>query len=79
MMPLISNARMFAIRKSLLRGRHRCYERLRDGAGPTRIRLSPPLPLMIFWSLVIAGLETPKPGLGSRFGLMTPNVRSNLN
>jgi hypothetical protein len=27
---------------------------------------------MIFWSFVIAGLETPKPGLGSRFGLMTP-------
>jgi hypothetical protein len=62
MMPLISNARMFAIRKSLLRGRHRCYERLRDGAGPTRIRLSPPLPLMIFWSLVIAGLENAETG-----------------
>src|ERR1700704_5703784 len=51
----------------------------------------PSLPLIIFWSLVIVGvlvkrrgraLRNPDhsaPGLGSRFGLMTPNVRSNIN
>src|ERR1700724_2046728 len=51
----------------------------------------PTFPLIIFWSLVIVGvlikrrgraLRNPAssaPGLGSRFGLMTPNVRSNIN
>src|ERR1700730_14822422 len=51
----------------------------------------PTFPLIIFWSFVIVGvliksrgraLRNPDhstPGLGSRFGLMTPIVRSNVN